>query len=247
MAGPGAVVPAEAGRQVVDDPTVRRARRRRLLRRSALIGAAALLLAVPVVPNLWVAASSSGRVVTVEHAPERDVAIVLGAGLNPSGTPSPYLAARLDVAKELYDSGKVRAILVSGANPETSYDEPTAMQDYLVAAGVPEDKVVPDFAGRDTYDSCVRARRIFGVGAQEALIVSQTYHLPRAVAICRATGLDVVGVGDDTARELSRPEWDQGVLREKAAAIKAAWDVVTGRDPILGEPEPGIREALDGG
>lgn len=223
-------------------PPGARLRRRRL--RVALVVGALLALAVPVVPNLWVAAASAGRVVDLEDAPERDVAIVLGAGLNASGTPSPYLAARLDVARELYDSGRVRAVLVSGANPETSYDEPSAMRDYLVAAGMPADKVVADYAGRDTYGTCVRARRIFGAEPDRALIVSQTYHLPRAVAICRATGLDVIGVGDETARDLSRAEWNQGVLREKAAAVKAAWDVVTGRDPILGDPEPGLRDAL---
>ena len=230
-------------RQPVSDP---QRRRRRMLRRAALVGVVALALAVPVAANLWVAAASSGRVLTVDEAPQRDVAIVLGAGLNASGTPSPYLAARLDVAKQLYDEDKVRAILVSGANPETTYDEPTAMRDYLVSHGVPEEHVVADFAGRDTYDTCVRARRIFGVEPGSAVLVSQTYHLPRAVAICRATGLDAVGVGDDTARDISRREWDSGVWRERAAAVKAAWDVVSGRDPILGEPEPGIREALDG-
>ncbi|MGO0575013.1 SanA/YdcF family protein [Ornithinimicrobium panacihumi] len=197
-------------------------------------------------PNLWVAVASSGRVVGAAEAPQRDVAIVLGAGLNASGTPSPYLAARLDVARELYDEGKVQVVLVSGANPEASYDEPTAMRAYLVAAGIPEEHVVPDFAGRDTYDTCVRARRVFGVGEQQALIVSQTYHLPRAVAICRATGLDVIGVGDETARDLSRAEWDRGVWRERAAAVKAAWDVISGRDPILGEPEPGVTNVLNG-
>lgn len=214
-----------------------------MLRRS-VIAVIALALAVPVAANVWVSAASSGRVLSLEEAPARQVAIVLGAGLNPDATPSPYLAARLDVARELYEAGKVEVVLVSGANPESSYDEPTAMRDYLLAAGLPEDHVVADFAGRDTYDTCVRAREIFGVPDAGAIVVSQAYHLPRAVAICRATGLDAIGVGDTTAREISRREWDQGVWRERAAAVKAAWDVLTSRDPILGEPETGVTDVL---
>lgn len=125
-----------------------------------------------------------------------------------------------------------------------NYDEPTAMRDWLVERGVPASDVVLDFAGRDTYDSCVRAKRIFGV--DRLLVVSQGYHLPRAVTTCRAVGLDADGVGDWTAKRYAGV-WESGERREKLAAVKAVIDVMTGRDPVLGEPETSVQDALAGG
>jgi len=152
-------------------------------------------------PWLWVLRQSDGHVHRLADAPSADVTLVLGAGLTPSGRPSPYLAARLDVAKALLDAGKTQVILVSGDNRTEDYDEPTAMRDYLVGQGVPAWRIVLDFAGRDTYDSCARAQRIFGV--DQLLVVSQGYHVPRAVATCRALGLDAEAVGDWSVEPLS--------------------------------------------
>ncbi|MBA4083552.1 MAG: hypothetical protein C0493_01165 [Kytococcus sp.] len=208
-----------------------------------LVGGVVLLVVLVVAgPNIWVARASEDHVYTAEDAPHRSVAIVLGAGLDAEGEPTPFLAARLDIARDLYLDGTVDAILVSGDNRTHSYDEPTAMRDHLVDAGVPRERVVRDFAGRDTYDTCVRARRIFEV--PDAVIVSQGYHVPRAVAVCRAVGLATVGVGDETMRRYSGP-WRSGQQREYLANVKAALDVVTGRDPVLGPVEPGITEALE--
>lgn len=201
------------------------------------------LLAV-LVPWTWVLVASVGRVddaAEVADAPEAPVALVLGAGLQ-GGRPSPYLAARLDTAAELYEAGKVRVLLVSGDNRTHAYDEPTAMRDYLVAQGVPPEVVVLDFAGRDTYDSCQRAHRIFGV--DEVTVVSQRYHVGRAVALCRAAGMTTHGVGDSTMRTRFPRQWWIGWTREKLANLKAVGDVLTGRDPVLGNPEPGVRDAL---
>lgn len=201
------------------------------------------LLAV-LVPWTWVLVASVGRVddaAEVADAPEAPVALVLGAGLQ-GGRPSPYLAARLDTAAELYEAGKVRVLLVSGDNRTHAYDEPTAMRDYLVAQGVPPEVVVLDFAGRDTYDSCQRAHRIFGV--DEVTVVSQRYHVGRAVALCRAAGMTTHGVGDSTMRSRFPRQWWIGWAREKLANLKAVGDVLTGRDPVLGNPEPGVRDAL---
>ena len=213
------------------------------------------ILAVPVVlgllgvllPWAWILIASVGRVhdaVDVAEAPKTPVALVLGAGLQ-GGRPSPYLAARLDAAKELYDSGKVRVLLVSGDNRTHAYDEPTAMRDYLVAAGVPTRAIVLDFAGRDTYDSCQRAHRIFGV--DEVTVISQSYHVGRAVALCRAAGMTTNGVGDTSMRDRFPREWWIGWTREKLANIKAVGDVVTGRDPVLGQPESSVQDALANG
>ncbi|WP_377639853.1 vancomycin high temperature exclusion protein [Oryzobacter terrae] len=192
-------------------------------------------------PWLWTRAASSGHVFRAGDAPSAPVVLVLGAGLTADGAPSPYLAGRLDVAAELVGSGRAQVVLVSGDNRYTTYDEPTAMQEYLVARGIPPERVVRDFAGRDTYDSCVRARRVFGV--DRLLVVSQAHHLPRAVAICRAVGLDADGVGDWTG-ERYRTEWRRGAVREVPASVKAVLDVVSGRDPVLGPAESGVRDAL---
>lgn len=203
--------------------------------------AGVLLVGLAFAPWLWVLAESRGGVHRIEDAPSAPVALVLGAGLKPDGTPTPFLVGRLEVARALYAAGRVQVILVSGDNRVTTYDEPTAMRDWLVANGVPEADVVRDFAGRDTYDSCSRALRIFGV--TDLIVVSQGYHLPRAVATCRALGVETQGVGDWTAEQYAST-WANGALREKAAAVKTVWDLVSGRDPVLGAVETSVTDAL---
>jgi vancomycin permeability regulator SanA len=174
--------------------------------------------------------------------PAAPVVLVLGAQVNADGTPSAFLAARLDLAKGLFDAGKVRAVLVSGDHGRWAYDEPGAMKRYLVDRGVPAAKVVEDHAGFDTYDSCLRARRIFGV--DRAIVVTQGFHVDRAVALCRQVGLDAVGVGDESATRFPGA-WRRGRVRENFAAVKAVYDVATRRDPVfLGPHEPGIDDAL---
>lgn len=220
-------------------PRPRRHRRRRLVLLG--VGALALVAMVALGPWAWVSIASRGHLHRVDNAPSAPVALVLGAGLNPDGTPSAFLAGRLEVARALYSSGRARVLLVSGDNRVADYDEPTAMRDWLTAHGVPADAVVRDFAGRDTYDSCARARRIFGV--DRVLVVSQGYHLPRAVTTCRALGLDAEGVGDWTARQY-RAQWAAGARREVVADAKAVIDVVSGRDPVLGPVETTVQDAL---
>jgi vancomycin permeability regulator SanA len=214
-------------------------RRPRIVRTVALLGV--LGAAVIGASNLWVRVSAAGHEYSVAGAPSAPVALVLGAGLTPAGTPSPALQVRLDDAAALYRLGKVSALLVSGDNGTVTHDEPTAMRDYLVAHGVPAGKVVRDYAGFDTWDSCVRAKKIFGV--DRALVVTQQYHLPRAVFLCRRAGIDADGAADphpDAAR-LSF------TLREIPAAVNAAWDAVFTPAPrFLGAAEPGVRQAVGG-
>jgi vancomycin permeability regulator SanA len=217
----------------------RRSRRRR---RALLgVGALALLIALVLAPWAWVSVASRGHLHDLDDAPAAPVALVLGAGLNPDGSPSAFLAGRLEVARALYASGRARVILVSGDNRFAGHDEPTAMRDWLAARNVPADAVVRDFAGRDTYDSCIRAVRIFGL--DRVLVVSQGYHLPRAVTTCRAVGLDAEGVGDWTARRYPA-QWDAGVRREVLADAKTVIDVLSGRDPVLGPVETSVQDAL---
>ena len=212
-------------------------------RRRVLLRTAVIVVALVLAPALWVQVVGQTRVRPgVSDVSRTDVAIVLGAGLRPDGTPSTYLRRRLDAAAELYARGTVGAILVSGDNSTTQHDEPTAMRDWLVGLGVPEDRVVRDFAGLDTHDSCVRAHEVFGV--TDAVVITQDYHLRRALFSCREAGIDVVGLGVSS----TSVEPIKAVLyrvREIPASIKAAWDALTGREPAhLGPHETGVEDAL---
>lgn len=124
-----------------------------------------------------------------------DCILVLGAGLNPDGSPSPMLEDRLELAMYLYQQGYSSKVLLSGDNGEEYYDEVTAMRSYMLAQGIPEAAVVCDYAGFSTYDSMYRAGGIFGV--ERAVVVTQGYHLSRALFIGKALGLDVYGAAAD--------------------------------------------------
>lgn len=121
-------------------------------------------------------------------------------------------------------------------------DELGAMRRWLVQRGVPAEKIVLDDAGFDTYDSCPRAHRIFGV--TRAIVVTQRFHLPRAVTLCRELGVEAHGVGDETVRQYRIP-WLISSVREHGASVKAAIDVLSGRGPVhLGPRETSVDEAL---
>ncbi|MEU6713290.1 ElyC/SanA/YdcF family protein [Nonomuraea sp. NPDC046802] len=177
------------------------------------------------------------------RVPPSQAALVLGAGLY--GTqPTPMLARRLDIAADLYRSGKVRALLLSGDNSREEYDEPTAMRDYLRGKGVPDTVMVLDYAGFDTWDSCVRARKVFG--ARQVTVVTQEFHLPRAVTLCRTAGLETFGVGDDSVRRWAVTTYYLAT-RELFATAKAFADaMVLNSDPIFPGPrEVSLTEILD--
>lgn len=124
------------------------------------------------------------------------VGIVFGAGLDKKAeNPSIILRDRLDTAVILYNSGKVQKLIVSGDNRFVNYDEPTVMYEYLVKEGVSEFDIERDFAGRNTYDTCFRAKEIFGVS--EAVLISQEFHLPRALFTCQNLGIQVQGASAD--------------------------------------------------
>ncbi|XVQ10635.1 SanA/YdcF family protein [Spirillospora sp. CA-255316] len=205
-----------------------------------LIVLVALAAYTAMAPMGWAYADTARYRHSVAHVPAAPVALVLGAGIR-GDQPSIFLARRLDLAGELYRRGKVKVILVSGDNRVADYDEPTVMRDHLVAAGIPERKIVRDFAGLDTWDSCTRAKRIFGV--ERLTVVTQRFHLPRAVALCRAAGLDARGVGDPSPREM--PGTTIGYGREPLAMLKAMTSLTVRPDPaLLGREEPGVHDAL---
>ncbi|TMR94657.1 SanA/YdcF family protein [Nonomuraea basaltis] len=200
-----------------------------------------LVSVLALAPMTWAWLSSSAHRVTADgdgwpaHVPETQAALVLGAGLYGS-QPTQMLARRLDIAAELYRAGKVRALLLSGDNSRKDYDEPTAMRDYLRARGVPDAVMVLDYAGFDTWDSCVRARKVFG--ARQVTVVTQEFHMPRAVTLCRTAGLEAFGVGDDSARQWASITYVYAA-RELFATAKAFADAkILHSDPVY----PGPRE-----
>ncbi|WP_169811526.1 SanA/YdcF family protein [Nocardia harenae] len=191
----------------------------------------------------WVRWRGAGHEHTVASVPTADVAIVFGAQIyEKRGEPSPYLAARLDIGRELLAAGKVKALLVTGDNSTPEHDEPTVMRDYLVRTGVSERKVALDYAGFDTYQSCVRAKEIFGVTS--AIVVTQDFSMPRTIALCRTAGIATDGVADD-----GQPRngiWWKCYLRDQLAASKAALAMLARPAPrFLGDQETSVRDAMN--
>jgi vancomycin permeability regulator SanA len=204
-----------------------------------LVQAVVLACVLALLPATWMYVVTDDRLRTTADVPRTDVAVVFGAGLW-DGEPSPYLAHRLDAAAKLYREGRIKVVLVTGDNSRKDYDEPDAMRAYLTRHGVPDRRIVSDYAGFDTWDSCVRAKKIFGV--DEAVLVSQGFHIRRAVALCQAAGVRSYGVGVDAKHDVT---WYYGGTREIFAASKAALDALFEPDPrFLGPKEPGVAHAL---
>jgi vancomycin permeability regulator SanA len=190
----------------------------------------------------WARSTADGHLYSEAGVPPRPVAIVFGAQVDDHGKPTPFLEARLELARRLFVAGKVRAILVSGDDGQVSYNEVDPMREWLIAQGIPAAKVVGDYAGFDTYSTCVRATKIFGVNS--AILVTQSFHLPRAVAVCREMGIDAVGVGDETVRA-NYFWWHWGTARDRLACVKAVFDVTVDPGPkFLGPHETGVEDAL---
>jgi SanA protein len=210
----------------------------KVLRGALLLGVASALAAIGVLVGLrqWVERRTAAQVYdTVEGVDPRPVALVLGAGLWSDGSLTPILADRVATAAELYQAGKVQKLLCSGDNRFVDYNEPQAMKDYAVRLGIPEDDVVLDYAGRRTYDSCYRARAVFGVDG--LVVVTQRFHAARAVYTCEFLGLDAVAVtADRRVYSAERVVWQ---TREYLALLLAWLDLnVRHPVPVLGDPEP---------
>lgn len=148
-----------------------------------------------IIIDQYVQRTGSKYVSKLEEAPQSDAILALGAYVFPNGILSPILNDRLDQAYALYRKGKAGKIIVSGDHGNKSYDEVNSMKKYLVGKGVPPEDVFMDHAGFNTYESVYRARDIFQV--KKVIIVTQEYHLLRAVFIARELGLEVCGVASD--------------------------------------------------
>ncbi len=169
----------------------------------------------------------------LEEIPNAPVAIVFGAGYW-DGRPSTMLRDRLDAAIALYRAGKVEVLLLSGDNRFVDYNEPAVMLKYALENGMPRSALVLDYAGRRTYDTCYRARAIFHV--ESAILVTQRYHLPRALYLCDAVGPEAVGYIADSPQA---PSYFPYIVREVAALWRSWIDLhITHPVPVLGEPLP---------
>ena len=152
--------------------------------------------------------------------PKPRVAVVFGASVFGNGDLSPILANRVDRAIELYQAGKVDRILVSGDNRHPSYNEPRAMQEYILGRGVNPSHVVVDNSGRSTYETCLRAKKVYGL--DQAVLVTQNFHLARALYIANELGLDAVGMA---ANMSPSSQLDYQTLREWGAEVKAYFNL----------------------
>jgi SanA protein len=153
--------------------------------------------------------------------PSVDVAVVLGAApIGPEGGPNRYFEYRLDAAAALWRAGKVRYLLVSGDRRPPDYDEPSAMRAGLMARGVPAERIYRDFAGVRTRDSILRAADVFG--QKRLIVVSQSFHLARAIFLARQEGMEAWGFA---ARDVDRPYSVLTTLRRYPSALRAYYDV----------------------
>lgn len=188
------------------------------------------------VANIIVLASAEKHIVSSETAIESkaDCIIVLGAGLDRNGNPSAVLKDRLDKALSLFNKNASDRILVSGDHGQENYDETNAMKNYLIKKGVDPEKIFADHAGFSTYDTVYRAKEVFL--AKKVIIVTQRFHLPRAVFIARALGLDACGVTADR-HEYKNMLWYE--MRESAARVKYLFDALIKPEPkYLGSAIP---------
>jgi SanA protein len=187
-------------------------------------------------PRFILVLYSKPRTFSAKDVSPHRVAIVFGAGLWRDGTPTPVLRDRVQTAANLYFDSKVEKLLMSGDNRTLDYNEPESMRQYALSLGVPDGAIVLDYAGRRTYDTCYRARDIFGV--QSAILVTQGFHLPRALFLCNMLGVNGVGVPADLQyyRKASRAIWE---FREVLATIDSINDILYKKPiPVLGDPEP---------
>lgn len=178
--------------------------------------------------NLRVYGGGKAHIVAAGQVEAAQAAIVLGALVYPDGRVSPMVADRLEAAYALYQGGKVQKILITGDHGRIDYDEVNTMRRYLEEKGVPSSDIFMDHAGFDTYDSMYRARAVFQV--RSAVIVTQRFHLPRAVYIARQLGLDAQGVEADRFIYADNARYE---LREMAARLKAFGEVTLRRKPVF--------------
>lgn len=192
-----------------------------------LIGVALLLLLATVGVDAFVCFSTQDDIETPQQAIDTknefdaQCILVLGAGINFNGTPSTILKDRLDGAIYLYKNGVAPKIIMSGDNSQSSYNEVMAMCNYAVEQGVSADDIFCDHAGINTYDSMYRLKTVFGV--DRCVVVTQQYHLYRAIYVAKGLGIDCKGVASDYHDYVDIDTYEK---REKLARIKDFYQVI---------------------
>jgi len=163
----------------------------------------------------------ANQIYTPDLAPSRWLAIVFGAGLRRDGTPASVLSDRVTTAVQLYQAGKISKILMSGSTNALQYDEATAMKKLAVQLGANPEDILLDQGGTRTLETCHRAKEVYN--ADHVILVSQKFHLPRALSICHALGMDAIGVSADLRSygSLSAHFWQ---IREIPATFVALWE-----------------------
>jgi len=210
----------------------RRSRLVRVIRAAGLC--AVLALGLPALLRWWTDAHYKSRIYEAADVPPRKVAIVFGAGVWPGGQLSAVLEDRMNTAVKLYETGEVEKLLLTGDNSTLQYNEPGHMRQYALENGMPDEDLVLDYAGRRTYDSCYRAKHIFCV--DEAILVTQAYHIDRALFTANGLGIDALGVAADQRdyTYIQHYWW-----REVLATSLAWWQVhITRPKPIMGDRLP---------
>lgn len=209
---------------------------RRRLRRS-LLWAAALAVGVVLLINNWVINNSEAYVyANWSLLPENEVGLVLGTSpYARNGRPNPQFHGRIEAAVQLYQLGKIKKIIVSGANPDATYNEPRQMWRELTKAGVPSQAITMDFAGVRTFDSMRRAQDVFGL--EQLTVITQEYHAYRAVFLAKKLGIRVSGYAAPSDRI---GVFSRTYIREVFARVKAVLDlyVLSTQPKFLGTPEP---------
>ncbi len=180
----------------------------------------------------WMTSGSVYR--DVDTIPAREVGLLLGTTPSVAWVNNLFYTTRIEAAKMLYERGKISHIIVSGDNSTAAYNEPEAMRKSLVKAGIPERDITLDYAGFRTLDSVVRASEVFGQGSGFT-IISQPFHVERALFIARARHIDAIGYGSaNISIELGLRTY----IREIGARWIAVYDILFGTDPlVLGETE----------
>ncbi|WP_420570798.1 SanA/YdcF family protein [Kordia sp.] len=198
------------------------------------IGWTCLLIVIgTVICNAYVEITTKGKTFnSVVEVPVNKVGLLLGTGKYlKNGNINLFYRYRINAAVSLYKAGKIKYILVSGDNGSKNYDEPTAFKEDLVAAGIPENKIVLDYAGFRTLDSVVRSKEIFQ--QENITIISQQFHNERAIAIANAKGINAVGFN---AKNVGGRNGFKVKVREVLARVAMCIDLVIGKQPkFLGE------------
>ncbi len=191
-----------------------------------------LFLACTLLANLYVIQrTNSSMYHSLESTPTKSVALVLGASVRSNGDLSPVLRERADMAVALYKKHAVAKILVSGDNSSVAHNEVYPVGKYLLGQGIPTGDVFLDYAGFDTYSSMYRAKNIFGVTSM--VVVSQRFHLPRALFVSHMLGIDAVGLDSGNQGE----NYFTNALREIPATVKALYDLAVHRQPRFLGPQ----------